>query len=244
MSYQLPGIKDRVAIVTGHKTGIGAAVFKLLQEQGACVHGFDLPEINLAETTAIQSHVDAIAKLYGGRIDMLINNAGVTMLGTILETSFDDVDNVLAVNFKAPFFMMQAVIPYMLKQKRGAIVNTASDQAFIGKRYSAIYGASKAAIAQLTKSAALDWGNDGIRVNCVAPGSTDTHMLRRVINDLHERYPDSFPTNSESFYKDGVPLKRFADPSEIAWAIVFLASDAASFITGTVLPVDGGFIAQ
>jgi NAD(P)-dependent dehydrogenase (short-subunit alcohol dehydrogenase family) len=244
MPYHLPGIKDRVAIVTGHKTGIGASVFSLLEKQGAKVYGFDLPEFDLSETASIPSYVDKVAKAEKGCIDILINNAGITMLGDLLETEPEDVDNVLAVNFKAPFFMMKAVIPYMLKQKRGVIVNNASDQAFVGKRYSAIYGASKAAVAQLTKSASLDWGPQGIRVNCVAPGSTDTPMLRRVIKDLHERYPQSFPTNSESFYKDSVPLKRFADPAEIAWAMVFLASDAASFITGAVIPVDGGFIAQ
>lgn len=244
MSYQLPGIKDHVAIVTGHKTGIGAAVFDLLKAQGAKVYGFDLPETDLSDTNSIQSHVDKIAEQENGRIDILVNNAGITLLGDILETKPEDVDNVFAVNFKAPLFLMKAVLPYMLKQKRGAIVNNASDQAFVGKRYSAVYGASKAAIAQLTKSASLDWGQHGIRINCVAPGSTDTPMLRRVINDLHEQYPQSFPTSSESFYKEGVPLKRFANPAEIAWAIVFLASEAASFITGAVIPVDGGFVAQ
>lgn len=244
MNYALPGIKDKVVILTGHKTGIGAAVYQLLIDLGARVYGFDLPDIDLADTGRIKAYVDDVANKENGRIDILINNAGVTMLGNILETSINEVDNVLDVNFKAPFFLMKAVLPYMLAQKRGAIVNNASDQANIGKRYSAIYGASKAAIAQLTKSAALDWGPQGIRVNCVAPGSTDTPMLRQVIQELHERYPESFPTHSESFYKEGVPLKRFAHPSEIAWVIVFLASDAASFMTGTVIPVDGGFIAQ
>src|SRR5579885_1501439 len=170
MEYQLPGIKDKVAIVTGHKSGIGAAVYKLLQDMGARVHGFDLPEIDLSETARIQSYVDDVAKMEGGSIDILINNAGVTLLGDILESSINDIDNVLDVNFKAPFFLIKAVLPYMLARKKGAIVNNASDQAFIGKRYSAVYGASKAAIAQLTKSAALDFGPQGIRVNCVAPG--------------------------------------------------------------------------
>lgn len=242
--YLLPGIQNKVAIVTGHQTGIGAAVYELLQKQGARVYGFDLPEIDLSDTKNIQAHVDAVAKKEQNRIDILINNAGVTMMGDILETSITEVDHIFAVNFKASFFMMQAVLPYMLSHQSGAIVNNASDQAFVGKRFSAAYGASKAALAQLTKSAALDWGPQGIRVNCIAPGSTDTPMLRRVIHDLHDRYPQHFPTSSESFYKDGVPLKRFAHPMEIAWAMVFLASDAASFITGTIMPVDGGFTAQ
>jgi NAD(P)-dependent dehydrogenase (short-subunit alcohol dehydrogenase family) len=243
MSYSLPGIKNKIAIVTGHKVGIGAAVFKLLEELGAEVYGLDLPEINLAETELIQQHVDAIAQQTAGRIDILINNAGITSVGNILEVTAAEIDKVFALNFKAPLLMMKAVLPYMLQQQRGAIVNNASDQAFIGKRFSAIYGASKAAIAQLTKSAALDWADKGIRINCVAPGSTNTPMLHHVLHELHARYPESF-SQSESFYKDSIPLKRFAQPAEIAWAIAYLASDAASFITGTVLPVDGGFVAQ
>lgn len=244
MNYLLPGIKDKVAIVTGHKAGIGQAVFDLLQQQGAHVYGFDLPEVDLADTAKIVTHVKAVMEKEQGSVDILINNAGVTVMGNILETSPDDIDQVFSVNFKAPLLLMQAVLPGMLEKKRGAIVNIASDQALIGKKVSAVYGASKAAIAQLTKSAALDWGPYGVRINCVAPGSTDTPMLRRVIRELHERYPEQFSSDSESGYRDSIPLNRFADPVEIARAIIFLASDAASFVTGTILSVDGGFVAQ
>ncbi|OYV34149.1 MAG: hypothetical protein B7Z80_22010 [Rhodospirillales bacterium 20-64-7] len=117
-------------------------------------------------------------------------------------------------------------------------------RALIGKQVSAAYGASKAAIAQLSRSAALDWARHGIRVNCIAPGSTDTAMLAAVIGDLAATYPDRFPVSSTDAYKSGVPLGRFAAPSEIAAAVAFLASDAASFITGVILPVDGGGTAQ
>ncbi|MDC3955169.1 SDR family oxidoreductase [Polyangium jinanense] len=211
----------------------------LLKEHGARVHGFDLPDVDLRDLKAIDAHVTRVATLEG-RIDILVNNAGVTHLGNLVDTSLEAIDDVLTVNLKAPFLLMQSVIPIMLQNGGGAIVNNASDQAFIGKRDSAIYGASKAAIAQLTKSAALDWGPRGIRVNCVAPGSTDTPMLRQVLSVLSER----MKVTSDDVYKAAVPLGRFADPSEIAWAITFLASDAASFMTGVVMPVDGGGVAQ
>ncbi|MRG93412.1 SDR family NAD(P)-dependent oxidoreductase [Polyangium spumosum] len=235
----LPGLRDKVAIVTGHRSGIGTAVAALLEEHGARVHGFDLPDVDLRDLCAIDAHVQRVAAREG-RIDILVNNAGVTHLGNLVDTSLEAVDDVLTVNLKAPFLLMQSVIPIMLRSGGGAIVNNASDQAFIGKRDSAIYGASKAALAQLTKSAALDWGPRGIRVNCVAPGSTDTPMLRQVLSVLSAR----MNVQSDDVYKAAVPLGRFAEPREIAWAITFLASDAASFMTGVVMPVDGGGVAQ
>jgi NAD(P)-dependent dehydrogenase (short-subunit alcohol dehydrogenase family) len=243
MNLTLPGLEGKTAIVTGHTQGIGRAVYDLLAQSGCNVHGIDLPEHDLRKLNQIAGWVDAVAAATGG-IDILVNNAGITNVGDILETPLSEVEDILTVNLKAPFMMIKAVLPHMLRQKSGSVVNNASDQALIGKRYSAIYGASKAALAQLTKSAALDWGPQGIRFNCIAPGSTDTAMLRRVLTELHERYADVYPQDSEGSYRESIALKRFAAPNEIAWVVAFLASDASSFMTGTVIPIDGGFTAQ
>ena len=227
------GLAGRRAIVTGHLGGIGSAVAALFAAEGAEVIGLDLPDFDLSDPATVETRARAlIGEL---PVDVLVNCAGTTVLGTVLETGIAEAELVFRVNFLAPYALIRAVLPGMIAQRRGAVVNVASDQALIGKPASAAYGASKAALAQLTRSAALDWAAHNIRFNCVAPGSTDTAMLGQVIRGLAARSP-----GAAAAFAAAVPLGRFAAPEEIAAVIGFLASDAASFVTGVVLPVDGG----
>lgn len=244
-------LEGRVAIVTGAASGIGRATTERLLARGARVVAVDLSaavhELAADDVAAVEGDVAlaatsetavATALERWQRVDILVNNAGLIISKSIVDTSEEEWDRVQAVNVRGAFLFSRAVIPVMLERGGGAIVSTASISGLIGLPGQAAYCASKGALVQLTRQLAVEYSPRGIRVNAVAPGAVDTPLLRRLLDSA----PD--PSAVETSIGASHPLGRIASPNEIADAIVYLASDAASFVTGAILAVDGGFTAQ
>ncbi len=249
-------LAGKVALITGGASGIGRATAMLLAREGAAVIVADVDadagpsvvaEIAQAGGRALFERVDvtsaadcrrvaerAIREF--GRIDILFNNAGIIRRATVMDLREDDWDRVMAVNVKSIYLLSREVIPHMEKQGAGAIINTASGWGLAGGAKAAVYCASKGAVVLLTKAMAIDHG-PRIRVNCICPGDTDTGMLRAEAQQLAE---DSQRFLAESAKR---PLGRVGKPEEIAQAVLYLASDVSSFVTGTALVVDGGGLA-
>lgn len=248
----------KVAIVTGGTRGIGAAIVEALSRLGATVvlTGRDEKAGAVAEGKArgagakarfVQGDVTAPGfpdrlvddvLTHEGQIDVLVNSAGILSRTSVVECSDAEWDAVLATNVTAVFQLCRAVIPVMRRQfadqgRTGSIVNIGSDWALVAAHSAAAYGTSKGAIAQLTRSMAIDHAKDGIRVNAVCPGDTETAML------LSGREEEERETVLARLGQ-AIPLGRVGQPADIAAAVAFLASDAASYITGVLLPVDGG----
>jgi len=233
----------KVAVVTGAARGIGLAVARQFLSQGYRVGALDIDgaelarsadgflniECDVAEAAQVRAAVDEVEKSFG-RIDALVNNAGIAVFKPLLETTFDEWSRVLAVNLNGPFLMTQACAPVMLRNGGGAIVNIASISGMRASTLRVAYGTSKAAVIHLTKQQAAELGNAGIRVNAVSPGPVDTAMARQV------HTPDI-----RKGYHDAIPLNRYGTEEEIAAVVCFLCSDAASYINGQTLGVDGGF---
>jgi 3-oxoacyl-[acyl-carrier protein] reductase len=243
-------LDGRIAIVTGAARGIGQAIAVKLASEGADIALCDVEKDWLTETAglisamgrrvecfavdvsngaAVQTAVDQISEKFG-KIDILVNNAGITRDTLLIRMSEEDWDKVLAVNLKGAFLFMKAVARPMMKQRVGAIVNVASIIGLIGNAGQCNYAASKAGLIALTKSVAKELAARNIRANAVAPGFIKTKMTEKLTEDIQKKMLEA------------IPLGRFGLPEDVANVVLFLASDAASYVTGQVLTVCGGMV--
>jgi NAD(P)-dependent dehydrogenase (short-subunit alcohol dehydrogenase family) len=249
-------LDGRVAVVTGAAGVIGSATVRLLAERGARIVAVDRREQDLhaaikdlpasAQALAISADVTDEDEVAGyvraavdkfGAIDAFHNNAGIEGdIVPITQYSLAAFRRVLDVNVVGVFLGMKHVLPVMLKQNRGSIINTASIAGLIGSPNIAVYSASKHAVIGLTKSAALECVATGVRVNCVCPGQIDSRMLSAIIEG---RNPGNMPVPNEKIV-DRTPARRLGHASEVASIVAFLASDEASFVSGSAYTVDGG----
>ena len=242
----------KIAVITGASSGIGQATKINLREKGVVVYNLDLLndvpndeyfiQCDVSDFENVKGSVDQIFNKHK-KLDLLFANAGIHFVGNIEETRIEDFENVIAVNLKSVFYTLKAVLPYMRMQKKGSIVLMGSDQSIIGKGKSAVYGLTKGAIAQLTKSTAIDYAEYNIRVNCVCPGTIETPLLKTAVEGFKKITNLEEDTILDSL-KTAQPINRIAKPYEVANVVCFLLSDESSFMTGSLCSVDGGYTCQ
>jgi NAD(P)-dependent dehydrogenase (short-subunit alcohol dehydrogenase family) len=251
-------VEGKACVVTGAGSGIGKAIAQRLAEEGGKVLCVDLNAEAVAATVQNIQDTGGTAESFAadvsdaaqtdafiqrcveqyGSIDVLVNNAGVNLPGVFHEVSNEVIDKTLNVNVKGAIYGSRAAIPHMLKQGGGAIVNISSVNGLVSEPFLAIYSASKGAVVMLTKGIALDYAKQGIRCNCICPGWVDTpinYAHAEMLGGLEKVY-----ASIDSFQ----PIGRPGEPREIAHLALFLASDEASFLTGSIIAADGGMTAQ
>jgi 3-oxoacyl-[acyl-carrier protein] reductase len=231
-------LNDKVVIVTGGAAGIGRATVEAFDAEGAKVVVWDLPDVDVTKTDAVNAATQAVIEKHG-RIDVLVNNAGILRDSQLVKwkdgevvSTMDDAtfDAVIDVNLKGVFRCTRAVVPHMIRSGGGAILNASSIVGLYGNFGQTNYAAAKAGVISFTKTWARELGRYGIRVNCVAPGFISTDMVKA----MPQRVLDTMASKT--------PLAKLGEPIDIANAYVWLASDAAKFVHGAVLSVDGGLV--
>ena len=240
---------SKVALITGAARGIGLATAKRFLAEGFRVALLDIEgellkaaiadiadlentlalHCDVSDAKGIAAAIETVSKRFG-RLDALVNNAGVAVFASVMETSDADWSRIMEVNLTGPFLCTKAAAPVMREQGGGAIVNVTSISAVRASTLRSAYGTSKAGLAHLTKQLAVELASLGIRVNAVAPGPVETAMAKAV-----------HTPEIRADYHDAIPLNRYGLEEELAEAIFFLCSDRASYITGQILAVDGGF---
>ena len=246
-------LNEKVAIITGAASGIGKATAKLFAEHGAKIVVADIDtkggkltvteikdkghqgsfiqtDVSIHDKT--QQMVDHTINQYG-KLDILVNSAGIAMRLPVDELPEDDWHHCLGVNLTGVFFSSKAAIPAMRENGGGSIINLSSIYGLVGAEVRAAYVASKGAVTNLTRGMALDYAEDNIRVNCICPGFVETPLVAGVVKN-----PDEYQKLANKH-----PLRRLGQPTEIAYGALYLASDESAFVTGIALPIDGGYTA-
>jgi NAD(P)-dependent dehydrogenase (short-subunit alcohol dehydrogenase family) len=243
-----PGFHGRVAVVTGAASGIGFACAELLLSRGANVALFDVNpaqggasavffKTDVGSEDSVASSMDAVIARFG-RLDILVNCAAIQIMGTLLETTSENWDRLHQVNLKGVFLCSKSAMPHLQASGSGAIVNISSILGVVADPDLAAYGAMKGGVIALTKSMAIGYGPSGVRVNCICPGDVNTPMVAAYF----DRAPDPAALRAEVNSK--YALRRIAEPREIAEVVAFLASSSSSFMTGSILIVDGGLTSK
>ena len=244
--------KNKVAIVTGASAGIGRATKDLLEQKGAIVYNLDRNKPDKDDDRFVPCEVSRKDEINAAidhvlskeeRIDLLFANAGVHLFATLEETSYEQLESMVAINILGVYYLLKKIIPIMKHQNKGSVVLMGSDQVFIGKASSSVYGMTKAAIGQLAKSTAIDYASYNIRVNCICPGTINTPLLHRAV----EQFVSKTGMAPDEVYRslDAVqPMGRVGKAEEIAQSVAFLLSDESSFTTGSLFAVDGGYTCQ